>query len=75
MATLFVKPAEGRRVRRPTVPFSPIPEHGAEVTDSSFWQRRIAAGDLELTTKEDVEAGNELANEKAAAEAAGAPAQ
>ncbi len=66
---IYLKPAEGRRVRRPSAPFTPLPEFGAELADSSFWQRRLEAGDVETTTKEEVEAGAAAALAQAKKEA------
>ena len=45
---MFVKPAGGRTVLRPDT-LAPLPAEGAEVPDSSFWQRRLGSGEVELT--------------------------
>lgn len=44
MARIYVKPAEGRRVRLPDG--SIIPAEGAEVEHDVFIRRRLADGDL-----------------------------
>lgn len=42
---MFVKPAPGMRVRDPKTRLH-IPDAGREVGESSYWQRRVAAGDV-----------------------------
>ncbi len=42
---MFVKPAEGRMVRRPDT-FAPLPEGGDEVPRDEFWLRRLRDGDV-----------------------------
>ena len=42
---MFVRPAEGRKVRRPRT-LTLLPESGAEVPADSFWLRRLAHGDV-----------------------------
>lgn len=69
---IYLKPAEGRRVRRPAMPHTPLPAHGAELADAPFWQRRLKAGDVEETTKEEVEAGELAALEQLKEEQAAA---
>jgi len=41
-----LKPAEGRRVRKPDG--SLLAEAGEEVTHAPFWIRRLDAGDVEI---------------------------
>lgn len=43
--TLYVKPAPGLLVRDP-VTMEPLPAAGAEKPRSSYWLRRLAAGDV-----------------------------
>lgn len=51
MSRVFVRPAEGRRVRLPG-DAQPIPPEGAEVERDTFILRRLADGDLvEATPK------------------------
>lgn len=45
---MFVKPAPGLLVRDPVTKF-PLPAEGREVQPTSYWMRRIASGDVELT--------------------------
>lgn len=46
--TIF--PSAGLIVRDPVDPgMAPIPETGKTVRDSTYWQRRIASGDVTLT--------------------------
>lgn len=49
MTKLFVKPADGLKVRNPRG--GHLPAKGAEVTLSPFWTRRLNAGDVVETTK------------------------
>lgn len=50
----FVKPKRGRIVRDPRSRL-PLPAEGKEVPGSSFWVRRIEAGDVELAGRKSVE--------------------
>ena len=45
-ATINVVPAAGRRVRHPDGRL--LADKGDHVTDASYWQRRLADGDIEL---------------------------
>ncbi|TPG62555.1 DUF2635 domain-containing protein [Ewingella americana] len=42
---MFVKPTTGRTVRDP-VKGTLLPEEGAEVPESTFWNRRLRDGDV-----------------------------
>jgi hypothetical protein len=42
---MFVKPAPGLKVRNP-VTKRHLPLEGAEVPESTYWVRRLAAGDV-----------------------------
>lgn len=44
---LFLKPVEGRRVRREDGPL--LDEAGELVSPSPYWERRLADGDVEIT--------------------------
>lgn len=44
IATAYIKPAPGRRVRKPDG--SVLQEEGAEVERNAFWQRRLLDGDV-----------------------------
>ena len=46
---MFVKPAEGLKVRDP-ISLVHLPAEGAEVPESSFWLRRLRSGDVFATT-------------------------
>jgi len=48
---VFVKPAEGMRVRDPMRNYEPLPSEGKRVPLNGFWQRRINLGDVVVTTK------------------------
>jgi cytoskeletal protein RodZ len=45
---MFVKPEAGRTVRDP-VKGTLLPEEGAEVPESTFWNRRLRDGDVVKT--------------------------
>ncbi|MBU1610334.1 MAG: DUF2635 domain-containing protein [Proteobacteria bacterium] len=45
MIKTYVKPTEGRRVLNPATR-QPLPAEGASVEKSSYWLRRIAAGEV-----------------------------
>jgi hypothetical protein len=47
MSTIRVKPVDGARVRDPRTG-AVIPAEGIEVTNETYWQRRLAAGDVVL---------------------------
>lgn len=47
MTTMKVKPAKGVKVRDPKT-MKHIPEEGINVEESSYWIRRLNAGDIEL---------------------------
>ena len=49
---MFIRPAQGRKVRRPHT-LTPLPESGAEVVAEAYWHRRIAHGDVEVITPEE----------------------
>lgn len=53
-----IKPAEGRRVLDP-VTKKPLPEAGASVRSSSYWERRLKAGDVVLISEADSESREE----------------
>lgn len=42
---VFIKPAPGLKIRDPETKIQ-LPEEGAQVEKSSFWSRRIKAGDV-----------------------------
>ena len=42
---MFVIPAEGRNVRDP-ITKKHLPETGKEVPQTTYWERRIASGDV-----------------------------
>jgi hypothetical protein len=42
---MFVKPAEGRKVRHP-ITKQHLDAEGAEVPESTYWLRRLAEGDV-----------------------------
>lgn len=44
---MFVKPRCGYTIRDPATR-QPLPEAGRRVEPSSFWLRRLAAGDVEM---------------------------
>lgn len=51
MKMLTLKPAAGRKVRHPET-MEHLPEGGAEVVCSSYWLRRLQAGDVvEIQTR------------------------
>jgi hypothetical protein len=43
---IFVKPAEGKAVRRPLAPFDRLPVDGKWELDGPHWRRLEAAGDV-----------------------------
>ena len=43
---MYVKPVSGRAVCIPERGFALLPEEGMEVQRNTFWNRRIAAGDV-----------------------------
>lgn len=45
---MFVKPKDGVKVRDEAPPYAHLPNDGAEVPDNSFWNRRLADGDVVL---------------------------
>ncbi len=45
---VFVKPAEGMRVRDPMRNYSVLPSKGQRVPLNGFWQRRVNCGDVEI---------------------------
>lgn len=47
MTKIKLKPAAGLLVRHPET-LQPLPKEGAEVVHSSYWLRRLAAGDVVL---------------------------
>lgn len=42
---MFVKPADGVMVRDPAH-YRPLPVEGAEVSESTYWMRRLRDGDV-----------------------------
>lgn len=48
---MFVKPAHGVKVRDPDSRLH-LPEEGREVPESSFWIRRLRAGDVVQVTQQ-----------------------
>jgi hypothetical protein len=52
---MFVKPAEGIKVRDPISKLH-LPETGAEKPDSMYWRRRLIAGDVVLVEEAKPEA-------------------
>ncbi|MGE4406043.1 DUF2635 domain-containing protein [Pseudomonas sp.] len=50
MKTMFVKPAEGLKIRHPDRPDVILPAEGAEVACSSYWMRRLKEGSVLKTT-------------------------
>ncbi len=68
----YIKPAEGRKVRRPPPSLQLLPDEGAEVNLAEagyYWQRRLRDGDVVLA-----EAPKPTV-EETAAPAASAPAE
>lgn len=59
---MFVKPAAGRTVRDP-VKGTFLPSEGAEVAESTFWNRRLRDGDV-LTVDTSVPAAKSTAAAK-----------
>ena len=47
MDRIFIKPAEGLRVKDPNTK-EPLPKEGKQVQKSIYWLRRINAGDVLL---------------------------
>lgn len=45
---ITVKPTPGRRVRRPDDRYSVLPEEGAPVTWSTYYENALAQGDIEI---------------------------
>lgn len=43
--TIFIKPASGLLVRDP-ITHEPLPTGGADKPRTSYWRRRLAAGDV-----------------------------
>ncbi len=52
MITKEVKPAPGRKVRRPDQQFKELPQEGALVEWSSYWERALTEGDVVLVDQE-----------------------
>ncbi|MEM7422089.1 MAG: DUF2635 domain-containing protein [Pseudomonadota bacterium] len=46
MNTQTLKPAPGRKVRRPESPHAHLAEAGETVHLTPYWRRRLAAGDV-----------------------------
>lgn len=44
MMTMFVIPVKGARVPYPNNPGKFLPEEGADVPETSYWQRRVTEG-------------------------------
>lgn len=51
MDLIHIRPAKGLRVLDPETR-QPLPEEGAEVPLSTFWRRRLRAGDVERVKTE-----------------------
>jgi hypothetical protein len=67
---MFVIPAEGLKVRRPTKPYSLLPDSGAEVNETEagfYWHQRLAQGDVRLETDTESSQRKKLAQEEAEA--------
>jgi hypothetical protein len=47
---MFVKPAQGLTVRDP-VTHKALPPEGMDVSNSTYWHRRLNDGDVELVTE------------------------
>jgi len=47
-----VKPKAGMIVRRPAPPYTPVPEKGADVPRTAYWNRRVKDGDLIVVKEE-----------------------
>jgi hypothetical protein len=59
---IHVKPKAGSRVRDPADPNkAPLPHYGKAVESSPYWARRLAAGEVEPTTAQAVEKGEQAA--------------
>jgi hypothetical protein len=50
---VFLKPKTGALVRDPTT-LQPLPESGREVAPTSYWQRRLTAGDVVLVNSDSI---------------------
>lgn len=48
--TLFIRPAEGRKVRDP-ITAEPLPDEGDHKPADSYWLRRLADGDVLLAAE------------------------
>lgn len=48
---MFVKPEEARRVIDPTT-YRVLPPEGGEVSENTYWLRRVACGDVERVSEE-----------------------
>ncbi|MEM9369556.1 MAG: DUF2635 domain-containing protein [Pseudomonadota bacterium] len=46
MNTQTLKPAPGRKVRKPEPPYAHLATDGEPVEFSSYWRRRLAEGDV-----------------------------
>ena len=56
---MFVKPAEGLKVRRPEKPYELLLDEGAEVSEfDMYWHRRLRDGDV-VEVKRDHDKGAE----------------
>ena len=51
---MFVRPKNGLRVRHPDTR-RPLPPEGLEVVESSFWNRRLRDGDVEIVVNPEPE--------------------
>ena len=58
MKTVFVKPKKGLVVRDPDN-LEILPESGANVMLSTYWRRRLAAGDVETASKTKKKGGDD----------------
>jgi hypothetical protein len=54
MKMLYLKPAEKGRIVRDPRNGKPLPDGGDAVPDTSYWRRRLMAGDVKKTTAEAV---------------------
>jgi hypothetical protein len=57
MASLFVKPKEGVKIRDPRTK-KHLPESGLSVPATSYWRLAIAAGDVILIAENDTTAAD-----------------
>lgn len=51
--TLYVRPADPAREIVDPVSRQPLPSEGGEVSNSAYWRRRLAAGDVVMVRGDD----------------------